>query len=150
MAEINGRAAAEIAAGRKVEVDSQGKVFCAVAEMPTTWTAAASDIVGSGIVIPKGSRLVDLPLVSNGAGTASQTLNVGLRDNKTKVAIDATGIVNALAISSAGISSPATGTLLITGQRYILAADAEIYFTFSAHTPTANQPIRVEVGYLAA
>lgn len=150
MAEINGRAAAEIAAGRKVEIDTQGKEFKAVCEMPTTWTAAASDIVGTGVVIPKGSRFVGLPLVSNGAGTASQTLSVGIRDAKTKVAIDATGLVNALAITAAAMAGVATGTLLITGQRYVTPVDVEIYFTFSAHTPTANQPIRVEVGYLAA
>jgi hypothetical protein len=32
----------------------------------------------------------------------------------------------------------------------VLLADAEIYFTLAAATPTANAAIRVEVPYLAA
>ena len=42
MAEILARAATEFAAGRKVLTDTQNEVTCVVAEMPTTWTAAAT------------------------------------------------------------------------------------------------------------
>jgi len=148
MAEILGRAATEIAAGRKVLFDTQGRQSVAVCEMPTTWTAAASDTVATGVVIPKGARLLADVVASFGTGTASQTLSVGIRNNLTKVAVDATAIINALAITTAATAAVSTGTKLITGQRYVLAEDCEVYFTFSAHTPTANQAIRIEIPYL--
>lgn len=147
MAEILARAATEFAAGRKVLSDTMSRGSVCVAEMPTTWTAAASDTVATGIVIPKGARILAPVTVSNGTGTASQTLSVGLRNNLTKVAIDATGIVNAAAITTAACLQFNTGTMLTAGQRTVLAEDAEVYFTFSAHTPTANQAIRVEFVY---
>lgn len=150
MAEINSRNTAELAAGRKLGFDCQGKTQVAVFEMPSTYTAANGDTFGSGIVLKAGSRLIGLPLVSNAANGASVTLSVGLRDPVTKVAIDATAIVNALSITAAATAFIGTGTKINAGQRYILPQDAEIYATFGGGTPTANAAIRVEVPYLSA
>lgn len=150
MAEINGRIPTELAAGRKALYDTQGKKFTAVCEMPTTYTAASGDTVGSGVILKKGSRLLAGPVLSNATNTASLTLAVGIRDATTKVAIDATAIMAATAITTAATADIYTGTKITAGQRYVLLADAEIYFTFAAATPTANAAIRVEVPYLAA
>jgi hypothetical protein len=148
MAEVLGRAATEIAAGRKVLFDTQGRTSLAVCEMPTTWTAAASDTVATGVVIPKGARLLAPVTIANGTGTASQTLSVGLRNNLTKDAVDATALAATAAITTAACLQFNTGTKLTAGQRYVLVEDCEVYFTFSAHTPTANQAIRVEIPYM--
>lgn len=148
MAEILGRAATEIAAGRKVLIDTQGRHFVAVVEMPATWTAASGDTVATGVVLPKGARLLAGVTVSNGTGTASQTLHVGIRNNNTKAVVDATAIVNAAAITTAATAQFNTGTKVTAGQRYVLAEDCEIYLTLNAATPTANQPIRVEIPYV--
>lgn len=150
MADVNGRAAAEIAAGRKVLVDTQSEVSMAVFEMPTTYTAAQNDTVGSGIVLKKGTRLLNGVFLSNAANTASLTFAVGIRDNITKVAVDATAIMAATAITSAANAEVNTGTKLTGGQRYVLTADCEIYGTFAAATPTANAALRVEIPYMSA
>lgn len=149
MAEILNRSATEFAAGRKVEFDTQGHESSVIVEMPTTWTAGSGDTVATGLVLPKGTRLLSPVTVSNGTGTASQTLSVGLRNNKTKVVVDATAIVSAAAITTAGLAQVNTGTKLTAGQRYVLDQDCEIYMTLAAAVPTANQAIRVEIGYLA-
>lgn len=150
MAEINGRIPTELAAGRKGLYDSQAKSFTAVCEMPTTYTAASGDTVGTGIVLKKGSRLLCPVTIANATNTAALTLAVGIRDPVTKVAVDATAIAAATAITTAACAQVNTGTKVTAGQRYVLLTDVEIYFTFAGATPTANAAIRVEVTYLAA
>lgn len=148
MAEVLSRNAVEIAAGRKVGPVENMVESRAVMEWPAVHAFANGDTVASGLILKKGSRLCDLPLVSNGAGTAATTLSIGLRDPVTKVAVDATAIVAAVAINAAQLVNPATGTKLINGQRYLLPQDCEIYATLGGGVPLANQAIRVEVGYM--
>jgi len=151
MAEINGRIPTELAANRKALYDSQAKSFTAICEMPAVHAGAAiADTIGFGVVLKKGARLLCPVTLSNGAGTASSTLAIGLRDPVTKVAIDATAILAATAINAAQITQANTGTKLTTGQRYVLLTDAEIYGTVAGAAVPANQAIRVEVTYLAA
>jgi hypothetical protein len=148
MADINGRAAAEFAAGRKVLADSQGDRSVAVCEMPTTYTAAQNDTVGTGLILKKGARLLSGVTISNATNAASVTLAVGIRNALTKAAIDATAIAAATAITTAATAQVNTGTKITAGQRYVLDQDAEIYFTLAGGTPTANAAIRVEVPYI--
>ena len=150
MPDINGRAAAELAAGRKVLPDTQGESGRAVCEMPTTYTAAQNDTVGTGVILKKGTRLLCPVTISNAANTASLTLAVGLRNPVTKVATDATAIAAATAITTAATQQVNTGTKLTAGQRYVLESDQEIFFTLAGATPTANAAIRVEVPYITA
>ncbi len=151
MAEINGRFPAEVAAGRKVLFDSQGETSVAVCEMPLVHAGAAiADTVGFGVVLKKGVRLLCPVTLSNGAGTVSCTLAVGLRNPVTKVAIDATAILAATAINAAQTIQANTGTKLTAGQRYVLDQDAEIYGTVAGAAIPANQVIRIEVPFLGA
>lgn len=137
-------------AGTKAPAASHNRVRVAVASMAAAYAQPAqNDTAGTDLVLLKGSRLAGLPLVSNGAGTAASTLSIGLRNPVTKVAIDATAIVNALAINAAQISQPATGTKLITGQDYVLTEDAEIYLTFGGAAGLANQQICAYIPYVA-
>lgn len=149
MPEINGRFPAEVAANRKVLVDSAGEISTAVCEMPLVHAGAAiADTIGFGHILKRGTRLLCPVTLSNGAGTAASTLAVGLRNPVTKVAIDATAILAATAITAAATAQINTGTKLTNGQRYVLDQDAEIYGTVAGAAIPANQAIRVEVPYI--
>jgi hypothetical protein len=151
MAEVLGRGPTEFAAGRKLLFDSQVKSLIAVAEMPLVHAGAnIADTIAFGLIVKKGARFVCPVTLSNGAGTASCTLAIGLRDATTKVAIDATGILAATAINAAQTVQANTGTKLTAGQRYVLTQDAEIYGTVAGAAIPANQAIRVEIPYLPA
>lgn len=151
MAEVNvTRTRLSQIAGTKAPASAHNRLRMAVVTMAAAYAAPAqNDVAGTSIVLQKGTRLINGVSVSNGAGTASSTLSVGLRNPVTLVAIDATAIVNAVAISAAANAAVATGTKLITGQDYVLDQDAEIYLTFGGAAGAANQQIRVEVPYVA-
>lgn len=144
------RTSAAIALGQKVHPTNQNRVRVAIVETPATYAAPANgDTFATGIVLPKGTRLLMPVSLSNAANAASVTLSMGLRDATTKVAIDATAIMAATAIASAQAIQVNTGTKLTAGQSYTLPQDAEIYGTFGGATPNANVAIRVEVSYVA-
>lgn len=151
MAEVNvTRTRLSQIAGTKAPAASFNRVRKAVVTMAATYAAPAQDdIAGTSMVLLQGSRLVGPVIVSNGTGTASSTLSVGLRDPITKVAVDATAIVSAAAITTAGTAALNTGTKLTAGQDYLLPQDCEIYLTFGGAAGAANQQIRVEVPFVA-
>lgn len=148
MAEQLSRNTTEIAAGRKLGPSEGGKEQVAVVDWPAVTAFANGDLVSTGIVLRAGTRLLCLPILSCAAGTASTTFSCGLRDATTKVAVDATAIINAASIASAATVALATGTKLINGQRYVLPQDCEVYVTLAGGTPLANQAIRCEIPYL--
>lgn len=150
MAEVNvTRTKLSQVAGSKAPAGSFNRVRMAVITMAAAYAAPAqNDTAGTELVLPQGARLVGPITVSNGAGTASSTLSVGIRDAITKVAVDATAIVNAVAINAAATAQVNTGTKLITGQDYLLPQDCELYLTFGGAAGAANQQIRVEVPFV--
>jgi len=151
MAEVNGRLPTELAAGRKVLPDTLAGSATAVCEMPLTHSGAQiADTIGFGVVLKKGTRLLGLPVLSNGAGTASSTIAVGLRNAVTKVVVDATAILPQTAINAAQTIQVATGNKIKDGQRYVLDQDCELYATVAGAAVPANQAIRVEVPYMQA
>lgn len=151
MAEVLGRIPTELAANRKALFDSQAAVAVAVCEMPAAHSGAAiADTIGWGIVLKKGTRLLAGTTLSFSTGNASATLNLGLRDPVTKVAIDATALAAATAITTAATAQINTGTKVVTGQRYVLPQDAELYSTVAGAAVAANQAIRWEVPYISA
>lgn len=137
-------------AGRKIASAVQNRVRSAVVQTAAVYAApAVTDTVGTGLILPLGSRIM-LPItLSNGAGTAASTLALGLRDPVTKVAIDATAIMAATAITAAATAQVNTGTKLVNGQEYLLPQDCEIYGTFAGAAGAANQQIRAEIPYLS-
>lgn len=143
------RSAVAIAAGRKTEPTAQNRVRAVLIDTPAAYTAAQNDTFGTGIVLAKGTRLLAGPVLSNAANTAALTLALGLRDATTKVAVDATAIMAATAITSAATGPINTGTKITAGQYYVLPQDCEIYGTFAGAAPTANAAIRAEIYYVA-
>lgn len=136
-------------AARKMDPSAQNRRRSVVIDSAPTYTAANGDTFGTGIIIPKGSRLLGNVLLSNAAGAASSTLALGLRDPVTLVAVDATAIIAATAITTATTATVNTGTKITAGQFYLLPSDLEIYGTFAGATPTANQAIRAEIDFIA-
>jgi len=141
------RSAVDIAAGRRTHPTAQNRVRVAVIDSASVYTAANADTFATGLVLPKGSRLLAPVTLSNAAGAASSTLSLGLRNALTKEVIDATAIIAAAALTSAQQVQLNTGTKMINGQYYVLPVDCEIFGTFGGATPTANQAFRVEVSY---
>lgn len=148
MPEVNSYQAAELAAGRKLVPATHNRLRSAYFRTPTTHAIANGDTMGSGLTLPAGARIVRVR-ESHGAGAASSTVDVGVRNPTTKVAIVADAIVKALALTSAGVSDPVTGTKILGGADYVLPSDAELYATFGGATPTANQQVAFWVDYIA-
>lgn len=137
-------------AGRKSPAAIKNRIRTAVIQSAAVYSAPANgDTLGTALVIPQGSRILCPVTFSRGAGTASSTLSVGLRDPNTKVAIDATAVLNAADLAAAGTAQFNTGTKLTGGQEYYLPADAELYATVGGAAGAANQQFRIEVTYLS-
>lgn len=143
------RTAIAIAAGQKTHPAAQNRERVVIIDTPPVYTAAQNDTFGTGIVLPKGSRILAGPILSNAANTAALTLALGLRDAITKVPVDPTAIMAATGITAAGTAPIYTGTKLTAGQYYVLPQDCEIYGTLAGAAPTPNAAIRAEIGYVS-
>lgn len=136
--------------GRKSPAAIKNRVRTAVIQSAAAYAAPANgDTLGTSLVLPQGSRILCPVTFSRGAGTASSTLSVGLRDPITKVAIDATAVLAAADLAAAGTAQFNTGTKVTGGQEYYLPQDAELYATVGGANGAANQQFRVEVNYLS-
>lgn len=150
MAEITSRQAARIAAsssGYKMGAASANGLRSSVITGPDVAAWAQNDTCGNRDRIPAGSRILGA-LVSNAAMGASVTLDVGLRAwtaDGTGAAVDADGIVAALAVSSAASVFNGSGALVAAGVESVTAVDTEPYFTLAGANPTDDADIRVTV-----
>jgi hypothetical protein len=137
-------------AGTKVTATALNRLRVAIIDTAAAYAAPGNgDTFGTALVLPKGSR-VTLPItLSNAANTASCTLSLGIRDAVTKVAIDATAILNAASLAAAQTAQFNTGTKLVNGQYYVMPQDVEIYGTFGGAVPGANLAIRAEITFVA-
>lgn len=152
MAEINSRQAARIAAGNKVLNADAGRLRTVVVQTPATFSQLAiDDTMAGGVFIPKGSRVVGAR-ISNAAGTASSTVNVGLRKRSDGTVLSATAISSLIAISSATTTSTnaGNGAYIAAGVDQVLSDDAEVYVTAKGAVLAANQLVRIEVDYIGA
>ena len=151
MAELITYARSEVSyqAGTKAHPTELNRIRAAIIDSAAVFTAANGDTFATHLIIPAGSRIMAGVLLSCAAGTASTTLSIGLRDAITKVAIDATAILNAASIASAATLYLFTGTKVLSGLYYIVPQDAEIYGTFGGGTPLANQALRAEIQWVS-
>lgn len=147
MAEITSRQATSITSRGKMRPGSANGMRASVITGPDVVAWAQNDTCGNRDRIPAGSRILGA-LVNCAAMGASVTLEVGLRawtPDGTGAAVDADGIVAALAVSSAVNAYSGNGALVAAGAEYITAVDTEPYFTLTSANPTDDADIRVTV-----
>lgn len=150
MAEVNSLNVVEALAGRKMSAVAN-KLSCKIMRMPATFAQLAiDDTVKTGIVLPAGSRVLDVQ-VRHGTGTASSTINIGLRlaaSPFTVVDATALGSLHAITTATGGVKV-ITGTILAAGVDHQIANDSEVYITAKGAVFAANQAFELAVTYLA-
>ena len=150
MPEFNSRQVAKIALGNKLGAgETNGVVRSVVLTSPAVAAWAQNDTMGSGVPIPIGSRFLSMSYVSNEALGASVTMDVGIRNFDTKVAIDQDGIGAAVAVATAGRTVINNGALVAAGVESLTTVVTEVYATLIAANPTDNAQFRIEVFYLS-
>lgn len=110
-------------------------------------TLAINDTIYLGD-LPKGSRIGKDWLVNCGAGTASSTMDIGLRSKATGTAIDADGIAASVNTAAAGYKDANTGALIAAGAEYVTTEVVEVYATVTGAVFAASQALTVEGSYV--
>ncbi len=150
MAERNSVQAQKVADNKKLmPAESHGRQRVLVATLPAAHAAyPVNDTIVLGVV-PVNSRFLTGGVVSvGGAGTASSTLDIGVRNANTKVVGDADGIATGVDISAAGKIAADTGALIAAAADYITPHDVEVYATVLGASLAANQQLRIELPYV--
>jgi hypothetical protein len=149
MAEVNSTQTTAIAAGYKVLPGADGgrkRLFFADITNGAS-TLAVNDTIYLGD-LPKGARICKDWLVSCAAGTASSTLDIGLRSKATGTVIDADGIAAAVNTAAAGQKDANTGALIASGAKYVTTEAVEVYATVTGAVFAAAQAMTVEGSYV--
>jgi hypothetical protein len=110
-------------------------------------TLAINDTIYLGD-LPKGARICKDWLVNCAAGTASSTLDIGLRVKATGSVIDADGIAASVNTAAAGYKDANTGALIAAGAEYVTTAEVEVYGTVTGAVFAASQAMTVEGSYV--
>ncbi len=150
MPEFDSRQLTALEGSPKVKASpfDHGRVSVAVATTPALAAWAQNDTWNTGIVIPRGSRILRSGRLSHGAFGASVTMNVGIRALDGTV-IDVDGIAATLDVAAAGVKELDGGSLFAAGVAYTTTQDSEVYATLLAANPTDNIQAEVEIHYLA-
>ena len=152
MPEITSRQATSIATRGKMRPGSADSIRASVITGPDVAAWAQNDTCGNRDRIPAGSRIMGA-IVNCAAMGATVALDVGLRvwtPDGTGAAVDADGIVAALAVATATNAYAGTGALVANGAEYITTVDCEPYFTLTGANPTDDADIRVTVLWIGA
>lgn len=152
MAEFDSRQLAALEGSTKVKASpfDHGRISVAVATTPATAAWAQNDTWNTGIVIPKGSRILRSGRLSHGIFGASVTMNVGIRAlDAASTVIDVDGIAATLDVAAAGVKELDGGSLFAAGVAYVTTQDSEVYCTLLAANPTDNAQAEVEIHYIA-
>lgn len=149
MAEIDSRQLTSLEASPKVKGspydDGQISVACATTPAVAAW--AQNDTFATGIIIPKGSRILRSGRLSHGALGASVTMDVGIRALDGTV-IDVDGIADGLDVAAAGVKELDGGSLFASGVAYVTTQDSEVYCSLLSANPTDNIQFEVEIHWL--
>lgn len=148
MAEVNSAQSAKIAAGTKLSTNEQGVIKHVTITTPATFPQLAiDDTMATGIIIPKGARILSAQK-NHGTGTVASTANVGLRKRDGTV-VDATAICSLTELATA-TTIPVecgNGTYIAAGVDKVLADDCEVYLTAKGAALAANQDVRLTIKY---
>lgn len=150
MAEVKSTETTAVAAGTKLLPYQDGgrlRTFYAGYTNGAS-TLATNDTIYLGD-LPKGARICKDWLVNCAAGTASSTLDIGIRSKATGTAIDADGIAASVNTAAAGYKDANTGALLAAGvAAYVTTEVVEVYATVTGAVFAANQAITIEGSYV--
>lgn len=149
MAEVKSTQTTKIAAGQKVLPSEDGgrlRTFFAEYLAPAS-TQAISDTIYLGD-LPKGARIGHDWIVNFSTGTASCTLDVGLRSKATGTVIDVDGIGALVAVTTAGQAALNNGSSLTGGLTYVTTEVVEVYATIRAAVLAASQKLIFEGSYV--
>lgn len=152
MAEIDSRQLTNSEASPRVKNPPSdfGRITVACATSPATAAWAQNDTFATGIIIPKGSRILRSGRLSHGIFGASTTLDVGIRDAVLGTVIDVDGIADGLDIAAAGVKELDGGSLFASGVSYVTTADVEVYCSLLTANPTDNAQMELEIHYIAS
>jgi len=150
MAETNTTQGAKIIAQTKLlPHESFGRERRLCAKMPTTYAQLAiNDTVFFGR-IPAGSRILAGSKLSCAAGTASSTMDIGLRSTRTQTLLNTgQGLAIALDIAAAGVKDINTGTYIAAGAEFVTTEECDVVGTVKGAVMAANQALKVEIAYV--
>lgn len=149
MAETNTTQGAKIIAQQKLlPQESFGRIRGLNSKMPTTYAQAAiNDTIFIGR-IPAGSRILCDSWVSCGAGTASCTLDIGLRETRTGTVLSATGIATGVDAAASGVKAANNGAYCTAGAEFVTAVECDVYATVKGAVLSANQALKFEISYV--
>lgn len=125
-----------------------GKISVAVATTPAAAAWAQNDTWNTGIIIPKGSRILRSGRLSHGAFGAAVTMHVGVRAASDGTVVDVDGIAASLDVAAAGVKELDGGSAFVAGAAYVATQDLEVYCTLNAANPTDNAQAEVEIHWL--
>ncbi|WP_369952100.1 hypothetical protein [Ralstonia syzygii] len=149
MAETNTAQAAKLAANTKLlPHENAGRQRILASKMPAAFAQLAiNDTIFIGR-IPVNSRLLGGGIVSCAAGTATSTLDIGIRSTKTQTVINATGIATGVDVAAAGQKTANNGALIANGAEYVTAEMVDVYATVKVAVLAANQALKFEIPYV--
>lgn len=149
MAETNTTQAAKLIARTKLMPhESHGRVRSLNAKMPAAFAQMAiNDTIFIGR-IPAGSRLLGDGIVSCGAGTATGTIDIGLRETATGTVLSATGIATGVDVATAGVKAATNGAYITSGAEYVTLVECDVYATVKVAVLAANQALKFEIPYV--
>lgn len=151
MAEFDSRQLTALEGSPKVKWSpyDHGEVSVQVATTPAVAAWAQNDTWNTGIIIPKGSRILRSGRLSHGIFGASVTMHVGIRAlDAAGTVIDVDGIAASLDVAAAGVKELDGGSLFAAGVAYVTTQDSEVYCTLNAANPTDNAQAEVEIHFL--
>jgi hypothetical protein len=150
MAEIDARQVTNIESSPRVRnpASDYGKIIVACATTPATAAWAQNDTFSTGIIIPKGSRILRSGRLSHGALGSSVTMDVGIRAVDDGTVVDVDGIADGLDVAAAGVKELDGGSLFASGVGYVTTEDVEVYCSLLTANPTDNIQFELEVHFL--
>jgi hypothetical protein len=150
MAEFDSRQLTNLESSPKVKgpASDYGHMIVACATTPATAAWAQNDTWSTGIIIPKGSRILRSGRCSHAAFGASTTLDVGIRLASDGTVVDVDGIADGLDIAAAGVKELDGGSLFAAGVSYVTTADVEVYCSLLTANPTDNAQMEIEIHFL--
>ncbi len=149
MAETNTTQGAKIIARTKLlPHESHGRQRVLAAKMPTAFAQMAiNDTIFIGR-IPANSRILADSVVSCGAGTATGTLDIGLRETATGTVLSATGIATGVDVAAAGVKFANSGAYVTGGAEFVTTVETDVYATVKTAVLAANQALKFEIYYV--